>query len=101
MNPYIVEIEPSIRKNKRFRVTLSNGDKYDFGLKTGSTYIDHKDETKRRNYILRHLANKKEKELIETLTPSPSLFSMYLLWGKTTDLQQNIKQLNRLLKSQK
>jgi hypothetical protein len=37
---------------------------------------------------LRHLANKKEKELIETLTPSPSLFSMFLLWGKTTDLQQ-------------
>jgi len=39
MNPFIVKIEPSKRKNKRFRVILSNGDKYDFGLLGGSTYI--------------------------------------------------------------
>ncbi len=101
MNPFIIKIEPSTRKNKRFRVILSNGDKYDFGLLGGSTYIDHKDEKKRANYISRHLGNDKESELIESLTPSPALFSMFLLWGYTSDLQENIKYLNDLLKNKK
>ena len=99
MNPYIIKIEPSPRKNKRYRVILSNGDKYDFGLLDGSTFIDHKDEKKRGNYIARHLSNKKENELIENLEPSPALFSMYLLWGYTSDLDENIRYLNNLLKN--
>ncbi len=101
MNPYIIKIEPSTRKNKRFRVILSNGEKYDFGLLGGSTYIDHKDEKKRANYVSRHLGNDKESKLVEDLTPSPALFSLFLLWGYTTDLEQNIKYLNQLLKNKK
>ena len=101
MNPYIIKIEPSKRKNKRLRVILSNGEKYDFGLLGGSTYIDHKDKKKRANYISRHLGNDKESKLVEDLTPSPALFSLFLLWGYTTDLEQNIKYLNQLLKNKK
>jgi len=47
------------------------------------------------------LGNDKESELIESLTPSPALFSMFLLWGYTSDLQENIKYLNDLLKNKK
>ena len=52
---------------------------------------------KRDNYRARHLGNEKEKKLIESFTPSPELFSYYLLWGPYTDLNKNIKYLNKKL----
>jgi hypothetical protein len=90
----IVEIKPSPLKNKRLRVYLTNGKTYDFGFKGGSTYIDHHNEQLRLNYIKRHGGNVKEAYLIHNLIPSPALFSMYLLWGKSTDLNENVKYLN-------
>lgn len=97
----IVEIDKSKRKNKRFRVKLDNGKSYDFGLDTGETYIDHKDKTKRLNYRKRHLGNETENILINNLTPSPSLFSYYLLWGEYDDIMKNIIYLNNLWSSKK
>jgi len=93
----IVNIEPSKNKNKRFEVTLDNGRKFNFGLKDGQTYIDHHDKVKRENYLKRHLANKIENKLINDLIPSPALFSAFLLWGPSTSLEENIKQLNNLM----
>ena len=75
-----------------------NGKKYNFGLKGGSTYLDHKDKIKRDNYRRHHLGNPKEKQLIEGLTPSPALFSYYILWGDSTDININIRKLNKLIK---
>jgi hypothetical protein len=92
----IVDIKASPLKTKRYRVFLDNGNYYDFGLKGGSTYLDHKDKVKRDNYIKRHYANPIEKRLIDNLIPSPALFSMYLLWGKYTNLNDNINHLNKL-----
>jgi hypothetical protein len=92
----IIKLESSPLKNKRFRVLLDNGDSYDFGLKDGSTYIDHHDKILRDNYRKRHLANKIENKLISNIIPSPSLFSMYLLWGDYTNIYDNIKMLNKL-----
>ena len=92
----IIKIESSPLPTKRFRVFMDNGKYYDFGLKGGSTYIDHHDMTKRLNYLKRHLANETENTLIKNLVPSPSLFSAYLLWGKYTTLEQNIHFLNSL-----
>lgn len=94
----IVKITNSPKQYKRYRVFLDNDTHYDFGLKNGSTYIDHKDKVKRENYLKRHLANKTENDLIKNLVPSPSLFSAYLLWGPSTDLQTNINELNKLFK---
>jgi hypothetical protein len=93
----IIHITKSNKKDKRFKVYLDNGDEYDFGLKDGETYIDHKDKVKRMNYWLRHLGNKKEKELIDNFTPSPALFSAYLLWGENSNLRDNIEWLNSKL----
>ena len=104
----IINITDSPKKNKRFRVYMDNslhrgryGVKgarpyYDFGLDTGSTYIDHHDKQKRLAYIARHLGNVREKRLIDSLTPSPALFSMALLWGKYTNIDDNIKYLNSM-----
>jgi hypothetical protein len=92
----IVNITDSNKANKRFEVTLNNGKKYNFGLKDGSTYLDHKDKIKRKNYWARHYANKTENERIKNLIPSASLLSAYLLWGPYTDLKKNVANLNNL-----
>ena len=94
----IIKIENSPRKNKRFRITLNNGDYYDFGLLGASTYLEHKDKIKRENYRKRHLGNDRENYLIKNLIPSPSLFSYYLLWGDSTSVNKNIEILNKRLK---
>jgi hypothetical protein len=94
----IIKIENSPRKNKRFRITLNNGDHYDFGLLGASTYLEHKDKIKRENYRKRHLGNDRENYLIKNLIPSPSLFSYYILWGDSTNINDNIKTLNSRLK---
>ena len=90
----IINIESSNLKTKRFKVELDNGKKYNFGLKDGSTYLDHKDKIKRENYRRRHLMNPLEKHLIENLIPSPSLLSYMLLWN-TPSLNENIVILNK------
>jgi hypothetical protein len=95
----ITDIKESPKLTKRFRAKLSNGQEIDFGLDGASTYIDHKDELKRRNYWARHFASRNERHLIYNLIPSPSLLSAYLLWGKSTSLRENIIELNKMLES--
>jgi len=93
----IKEVISSPLKTKKYRAIMSDGSKIDFGLKGSSTYLDHKDETKRYNYMVRHLANDRENYLIKNVIPSPSLLSFYLLWN-AGNLEHNIKYLNELLK---
>lgn len=95
----IINIEKSPVKNKRYRVYLDNGNKYDFGLDTGKTFIDHHNEELRQNYLKRHLANPIEKELINNLIPSPALFSAVLLWGPYKTLTKNMQFLDNLFKN--
>ena len=94
----IIDFTESPKPNKRFRITLEDGSHWDFGAKSGQTYIDEGNETKRANYLKRHLANPTERKRIENVIPSPALFSAVLLWGHSTDLIENIKHLNSLLK---
>ena len=101
MHLAVVDISPCDVKGKRYAVTLNNGKKYNFGLDTGQTYIDHHDWTKRTNYRRRHYASPKEKLLLESLTPSLSVLSYYLLWGPHANLQENIQYLNRLWTARK
>jgi hypothetical protein len=95
----IVSISDSPLKTKRFRVYLDNNKHYDFGLKTGQTYVDHKDKNKRLNYQARHYSSKREQPLIQNLIPSPALFSYYILWGESVSIKKNIQMLNNLLKT--
>jgi hypothetical protein len=92
--PRIINIEPSPRQNKRFRAIFEDGKKINFGLKDGSTFIDHGSESKRNAYWRRHMGNYKERQLIQNMTPSPSLLSAFLLWNKDT-LDASIRDLNR------
>jgi hypothetical protein len=95
----IKSIRASPKRNKRFRVTLENGDKYDFGLlnPVHGTYIDHGDKELRYRYWARHYGNARERFLIDNLRPSPSLYSAYILWGMSKSIQKNIRELNKLI----
>ena len=70
----------SNRKNKRFYV-LYNDNIIHFGLKNGSTYIDHKDKIKRANWYARHskIYDKSGRKVIDN-PYSPSYWSANLLW---------------------
>ena len=65
----IVKIVESPKLNKRYRLTLSNGDTFDFGDAGSNTYIDHHNEERRRRYWLRHYGNIREQHLISNLIP--------------------------------
>jgi len=93
----ILRIEPSNRKNKRYKAILSDDGEIHFGLKNGKTYLDHKDNAKRLLYHARHYANTKERKLIDNMTLSPALLSLYLLWGYYDTMEENVKYLNKQL----
>jgi hypothetical protein len=95
----ITNLKESPVKTKRYRAFLSNGQQIDFGLLGGSTYIDNKDERKRKAYWSRHFASRNERHLISNLIPSPALMSSLLLWGKSTSLRENVIELNKMLES--
>lgn len=74
-----VRIEKSKRKNKRFVAIFEDGRKTHFGLRGGSTYIDHQDKTKRKNYLKRHVVRENWDDF-----QSAGSLSRFLLWNKTT-----------------
>lgn len=74
-----MEIVNSNKKDKRFKAIFSNGKKVDFGLNGGSTYIDHKDEKKKENYIKRHRVRENWEDYM-----SAGALSRYILWEYQT-----------------
>jgi hypothetical protein len=56
-----------------------------FGLKQGSTYIDHQDKIKRKNYLARHIVNENWNEI------NAGSASAIILWGDNTDIIENLK----------
>jgi hypothetical protein len=70
----------SKRNNKRFFVKY-DGKIIHFGLKHGSTFIDHMDETKRKNWYKRHskIKNKNGQYVIKLKT-SPDFWAYKILW---------------------
>jgi hypothetical protein len=94
----IKNIELSNRKNKRFMITINNGHKkIHFGDKNGNTFIDHNNEEKRINYFNRHYNNFNERKFIDEMIISPSMLSLFILWGPYIDINDNLKLLNYVL----
>jgi hypothetical protein len=92
----LLSIKPSERPTKKYVATFctcegptkccdTNRKKVNFGAKGSSTYLDHKDEAKRKAYIARHKVNE---DFDKPMTPGS--LSKNLLWGPTTSLRENI-----------
>jgi len=91
----LVSITPSSAKDKRYvaKFCLCSGkskccekDKktINFGMKGGSTFIDHGDEKKKDAYIARHKVNENFNDPL-----TAGALSRWVLWNKTT-LQASI-----------
>ncbi len=102
--PTIAKLVPAVAEGKRFTAIMSDGKRINFGQKdpVNGTYIDHHNKDLRNKYLARHLANKREKYLIENLIPSPALFSAVILWSypddKITSVRKNVEMLNNALR---
>ena len=85
-----VKITDSTNPKKRLMAifTDANGKKVktqNFGLKGGSTFIDHKDEIKKKNYLARHKVRENWNDYI-----SAGSLARYILWNEPT-LTESIK----------
>ena len=91
MNLYIYE---SARNDKRFLAVFVQNDivqfKVHFGSKNGSTFVDHGDIVKRKNYIKRHSVN----ESWESPNSAASL-SRFILWGSSPNININIEEFKQ------
>ena len=90
-----MEITASTKKGKRYTAIFNDGTTVDFGLKGGSTYIDHKDKVKRENYRKRHSQNPLEKPYLDNRKKyykTPSVLSMDILWGEKDTLEEAKKE---------
>ncbi len=83
-----MKVETSNRKEKRLVAIFNNGKKVHFGFKGGSTYLDHKDKTKRKNYRARHDVNEKK---FYGDPYRPATLSRFILWGEATNLRDAVR----------
>jgi hypothetical protein len=87
---WLLSVKPSPKIEKRFRATFCKCDKknackgtnhrvVDFGQKGGNTYIDHKDDEKKKNYLARHRVNENWND-----PTTAGALSRWLLWNLKT-----------------
>jgi len=83
----IKSITESKQKGNKYVIKFSNPTKtIHFGSEGSSTYLDHKDKTKRDNYMARHAVREDWEDPLTAGT-----LSLYILWGPYTNLDDNLK----------
>ena len=94
-----VEITKSNRNDKRFQAVFTDDDgkkikTTQFGLKNPKigTYIDHKNEKLKENYLKRHKKNENWNNFM-----SAGSLSRYILWNKKT-YQQSLDDYKKIFK---
>lgn len=96
----LISIKPSNRKDKRYvamfcicegssKCCESERKLVHFGAKGGSTYIDHKDDNKKKAYIARHQVNENWAD-----PTSAGALARYILWNKPS-LSESIKDFKK------
>ena len=80
-----VSLKESPRDGKRFVIKFINPKRtIHFGSDVGSTYIDHGDKIKRKNYLKRHEVREDWSKV------NAGSLSAYILWGSTKDIKKNV-----------
>lgn len=82
LNPQVSGLGYSTRKGKRLFVDIGDPIKkrIHFGAKGGQTFIDHKDEKKRKAWRARHSKIMKDGKPAYKNKDSPEFYSWFLLW---------------------
>ena len=82
-----IKLFKSDRKDKRFKVVLGDGSVVHFGSPEHQNFTIHKDEGRKRLYIIRHSANENWNDI-----RTAGFWSKHLLWNKPT-LSQSIRDI--------
>ena len=90
---FIINIEKSPLRNKRYRVYLINGDHYDIGFKSCYYYIDNRDKNNRSFFY--KMMSDDAKNKLKKLIPSELLYETFILNGGTTNIIRNINFFNQ------
>ncbi len=67
-----------------------------FGSQGSFDFLSHQDRERRRKYVLRHY-----KDLLTNDPTRPGYLSYYILWGPTTNLEENVNQFTFKLRNNK
>ena len=91
----LITVTPSDRREKKYKAVFEkkNGKTLTrhFGQKNSSTYLDHKDKSRRARYIQRH-----SNEIQFYNDPTrPATLSRYILWGNSTKLSEALKKFKQ------
>lgn len=89
----IINIEETPLRNRRYRIFLLDGTKYDIGTKKDEYYIDHGNKEMRRLYYIN--LDKKALRICSRLQSSAQLYETFILNGATTDIIKNVNFYNR------
>jgi len=100
----LLSVKPSTHPDKKYTATFCTCDgptkccdserkKVNFGSKTSTTFIDDKNEDRKKAYIARHQVRE---DFNKPMTAGS--LSFHLLWGKTTSLRENIKLFRKRFK---
>lgn len=89
----IINIENSPLRNRRYRIYLLNGDRYDVGFKKCKYYIDNGDKNLRKFYYT--VLDKNAKHVCNELIPCQLLYETFILNGATTNIIKNINFYNK------
>ena len=88
--PKILKLEPATNKRHKWIAFFDDGTKTRFGAKGYEDFTTHGDLDRRERYKARHAKD------LRTNDPRKAGFlSYYILWGDSTDINENIKTYNR------
>ena len=82
----LTAIEPSRLATKKWTAFYDNGQRVHFGAKGYTDYTLGASDKKRQNYWNRH-----SKDLAVDNPVSPAYLSLFILWGATRNMKENIK----------
>ena len=94
---WIIEsLTESNRKNKKYKIVFYNIDSFNritshFGSKDSTTYVNGATKEDRKNYIKRHAPLEEKFWMDKTKWYMPSVLSLRILWGESTDIKKNIR----------
>ena len=88
----IINVENSPLRNRRYRIYLLNGERYDIGFKSCKYYIDNGNKELRKLYY--GLFDKNAKRICSQLISSQLLYETFILNGGTTNIIKNINFYN-------
>jgi len=82
----LIKFSKSNRKNKKYMMVFEEPKKtFHFGSSLSQTFVEGASVQKKKNYIARHKVREDFSKI------NPASLSRYILWGKSRNIESNLK----------